>query len=146
MVKISKLKSTKCGKIIKPKTKSQNRILVEKHQSHCSFYNNKRILKWVVITCNSTFPFKINIKLTKKNYLFNWNKNPLVTRHLANTHKVINSTLKPQSVGKSWRLNSQASICRRWNKKIHQQSNCVVTATNVNSQSAVATLNQQISN
>ena len=45
IIKETKLKATKCGKIIKPKTKSQNKILVEKHQSHCSFYNDKRISK-----------------------------------------------------------------------------------------------------
>ena len=46
--------------------------------------------KQVVITCNSTCPFKINIKLTKKN-IFLTEKTLLGTCHLANTRKVFNS-------------------------------------------------------
>merc|ERR1712240_717945 len=74
-------------------------------------------------------------------------KRPLVTRHLANTHKVKISTLKTTKCGK----NNEAQIPKQVSadattKKTHQQSNHVITATTVNSQSAVAYQNKPMYN
>ena len=62
-----------------------------------------------------------------------------MTSDLAKTHKVNISTLKTTKCGK----NNEAQIPKQVSadaitKKIHQQSNHVITATSVNSQSAVA--------
>ena len=60
-----------------------------------------------------------------------------MTRHLENTHKAKISTLKTTKCGKIMKLKSPSKYPPALQQKTHQQSNHVITATSVNSQSVV---------
>ena len=90
--------------------------------------NNKRFLgkkecvtPCVVLSAPFMFNFQLSTNKINKKLSFKRIKNPWWHTIWRTLTRLKSKHLKPQSLGKLWSSNYQASVYQRYNKKLHQQ-------------------------